>query len=565
MYINKKKNYPYYKVRPCESIRAMLDTSEKLYKDKPAFRFTVNGKDNSVSYTEFKLAVDSLGTAIYSLGYGKAHVAIIAENCYKWVLSYVTTLISECVVTPVDKELPEEDIANILNHSECDVVIYSSALAKKIEAIKGKLNTVKFRITMNGIAEKDGANTTIDELVQHGQRLLEEGDTGFLDVDTDMHGLKQLIYTSGTTGKSKGVMLSQENLCFNIVKSQELMKITERCLSVLPYNHCYEATCGLLTMLHNGMTICINESLRTIVPNMKKYKPTEMQIVPLFAEKFYSRIWETIETQGKTKKVKRGIKLSNALLKIGVDKRESLFKQIREAFGGELKILICGGAPLKPHLTEFFESIGIVMINGYGITECGPLISINRPEYHNFKSVGLPLKDTEVKIFEPNENGEGEIIVKGKNVMLGYYKNEEETKKVIRNGYFHTGDIGKIDKDGFVYITGRKKNVIILKNGKNIYPEELEEQLLDIPLIKEVVVYAASVSNNDDKALGAEIYPNYDLAAEQGIVDVKAEIKTLVSALNKKQPPYKVIKQFKFRDEEFAKTTSKKIKRQYNS
>lgn len=565
MYINRKKNYPYYKVRPCESIRAMLDSSEQIYKDKPAFRFTVNGKDCSVTYTEFKTAVDALGTAIYSLGFGKSHIAIVAENSYKWVLSYVTALITESVVTPVDKELPEEDIANILNHSECDVVIYSSALSKKLDAIKDKLETVKFRITMNGIPENDGADTSIDELVANGVRLLEEGDTDFLDVKPDMHGLKQLIYTSGTTGKSKGVMLSQETLCFNIVKSQELMLITERCLSVLPYNHCYEATCGLLTMLHNGMTICVNESLRTIVPNMKKYKPTEMQIVPLFAEKFYSRIWETIESQGKTKKVRKGIKLSNALLKLGIDKRESLFKQIREAFGGELKILICGGAPLKPHLTEFFESIGIVMINGYGITECGPLISINRPEYHNFKSVGLPLKDTEVKIFEPNENGEGEIIVKGKNVMLGYYKNEEETKKVIKEGFFHTGDIGKIDKDGFIYITGRMKNVIILKNGKNIYPEEIEEQLLDIPLIKEVVVYAASVGNDDDKALGAEIFPNYELAAQLGISDIEAEIKAKVSELNKNQASYKVIKQFKFRKEEFAKTTSKKIKRQYNN
>ncbi len=561
MYKNKKSNYPYYKVRPCDSIRMLVDSSADIYKDKPAFRYTEGGKGCSVTYTEFKGYVDSLGTALYSLGYGKSHIAIVSENSYNWVLAYVTSLITEGVVTPVDKELPEDDIANILNHSECELLFYSTALSKKIDLIKDKLNTVKLFVCMNGVP--NGETPTINELLDEGYRLLEEGDTDFLDAVPDMHGLKQLIYTSGTTGKSKGVMLSQETLCFNIVKSQELMRITERCLSVLPYNHCYEATCGLLTMLHNGMTICVNESLRTILPNMKKYKPTEMQIVPLFAEKFYSRIWDTINSQGKTKKVKAAIKLSNALLKVGVDKRASLFKQIRDAFGGELKILICGGAPLKPHLTEFFESIGIVMINGYGITECGPLISINRPEYHNFKSVGLPLKDTEVKIFEPNEQGEGEILVKGKNVMLGYYKNEEETAKVIKDGYFHTGDIGKIDKDGFVYITGRLKNVIILKNGKNIYPEEIEEQLLDIPLISEVVVYAASVSENDDKALGAEIFPNYEKCAQAGIEDVQAEIKKCISEYNKKQASYKIIKQLKFRETEFEKTTSKKIRRQY--
>lgn len=563
MYKNRKKNYPYYKVRPCESIRMLVDSSAELFADKPALKYRINGTDYSVTYSEFKRTVDSLGTAFYSLGVGESHIAIIGDNCFHWVLSYVTALISEAVVIPVDKELSAEDIFNILEHSECEAVIYTKSVKNKLDLIKEKLPLVKTYIAMDVVSD-DHNQYTIDSLRSQGERLLEEGDTRFLDIVPDMHGLKQLIYTSGTTGKSKGVMLSQDTLCFNVVKSQELMNITERALSVLPYNHCYEATCGLLTMLHHGMTICINESLRTIIPNFKKYKPTEMQIVPLYAENFHKRIVATIEDKGLTKKFNMGQKLSKMLLKLGIDKRRELFKDIHETFGGELKAFICGGAPLKSEITRFFESIGIIMINGYGITECGPLISINRPEYYNFNSVGLPLKDTVVKIDSPNENGEGEIIVKGRNVMLGYYKNPEETNAVIKDGFFYTGDIGKIDKDGFLYITGRKKNLIVLKNGKNIYPEEMEAQLMDIPYISEVVVYSAVLPEGAGKALGVEIFPNYEFAATQGIEDVEAEIRRAISEFNKNQPPYRVIKQIKLRATEFEKTTTKKIKRNYN-
>lgn len=563
MYKNRKKNYPYYKVRPCESIRMLVDSSAELFADKPALKYRINGTDYSVTYSEFKRMVDSLGTAFYSLGVGKSHIAIIGENCFHWVLSYVTALISEAVVIPVDKELSAEDIFNILEHSECEAVIYTKSVMNKLDLIKEKLPLVKTYIAMDVISD-DHNQYTVDGLRSQGERLLEEGDTRFLDVVPDIHGLKQLIYTSGTTGKSKGVMLSQDTLCFNVVKSQELMNITERALSVLPYNHCYEATCGLLTMLHHGMTICINESLRTIIPNFKKYKPTEMQIVPLYAENFHKRIVATIEDKGLTKKFNMGQKLSKMLLKLGIDKRRELFNDIHETFGGELKAFICGGAPLKSEITRFFESIGIIMINGYGITECGPLISINRPEYYNFNSVGLPLKDTVVKIDNPNENGEGEITVKGRNVMLGYYKNPEETNAVIKDGFFYTGDIGKLDKDGFLYITGRKKNLIVLKNGKNIYPEEMEAQLMDIPYISEVIVYSAVLPDGAGKALGVEIFPNYEFAATQGIEDVEAEIRKSISEFNKNQPPYRVIKQIKLRATEFEKTTTKKIKRNYN-
>lgn len=564
MYKNRKKNYPYYDVRPCTDMRNLIDESARLFGDRPCIKYKEKNEVKTVTYAEFKAEVDAFGTALYSLGIGKSKIAIIGENSYQWILSYLTVLNSDGVVVSVDKDLPNADTAYILNHAECEAVIYSNAVADKIDAIKSELPNLKVFIRMNGVPDDGSGQHRLRDLVDIGVRLLDEGDTSFISVVPDTKGLKQLMFTSGTTGSSKGVMLSQGTLAFNVQRAQELMLITERCLSVLPYHHSYEATCGVLTMIHHGMTICINESLRALMNNFKLYKPTEMLVVPLYIENFYRRIWAAIEEKGKTATVKKGIKLSNALLKLGIDKRRKIFAEIHETFGGELKAIICGGAPLKSHMVDFFESIGITLINGYGITECGPLISINRNEYHNAESVGLPLRDTEIRIDCSNEDGEGEICVKGPNVMLGYFKNEKATAEVIKDGWFHTGDIGKIDKDGFVYITGRCKNLIVLKNGKNIYPEEIEEFLGEIPLIKEVVVYAAKLSGDAGKALGAEIYPDFDKAKELGIIDIEDHIKRAIYSYNEKQPPYKAVKQIVFRKEEFEKTTSKKIKRNYD-
>ena len=375
-----------------------------------------------------------------------------------------------------------------------------------------------------------------------------------------------IMFTSGTTGKSKGVMLSADTLLFNIMQSQKLMKITDVCLSVLPYHHSYESTCGLLTMFHHGMTICINESLRSVLPNFKVYKPTEVQLVPLFVEKIYRGIWDKAEETGKAGMLRKLIKVSNAMLKVGIDMRKKLFKSVTSTFGGELLGIICGGAPLKPFLPDFFDSIGITLINGYGISECGPLVSINRPCFHDYESVGLPLPETEIRIDNPNENGEGEICVKGRNVMLGYYKNEAATAEAITDGYFHTGDIGKLGHDGFLFITGRMKNVIILQNGKNVYPEEIEDKLSAMcEYIGEIIIFASKKDENGDQTvLGAEIFPDAERAAARGISDVQEVIKKAISDYNEKEPSYKVIKNIVFRTEEFEKTTSKKIKRKYD-
>lgn len=564
MYKNLKENYPLYKVREINSLRELVVSGAEIYGDKTAFKYKENGEVKSVSYKEFKYQVDSFGTALCEMGLDGKHIGIIGPNSYNWVRSYLTVLTSSGVVVPVDKELSIEEIKYILTTGDCEVLIYAGGVTeKKIMELEADLPKITHYICMSEPSEKDAKHYFIDDIIEKGRKLLEGGDKRFLKIKPNNKVLKELLFTSGTTGKSKGVMLSAEALVFNIIHSQMIMKITDTCLSVLPYHHSYESTTGILTMMHAGMTICINESLRSVMPNFKLYKPTEVQLVPLFVEKIYRGIWNKAEETGKAAMLKKLLKLSDGLLKIGIDLRKQLFKSITSIFGGRLESIICGGAPLKPQLTQFFDSIGITLINGYGITECGPLISINRLYYHNYESVGILIPGMELKINNPNAKGEGEICVKGSNVMLGYYKNEEETAKALRNGWFHTGDIGKVEGD-FIFLTGRIKNIIILKNGKNIYPEEIEEKLsVMCELISEILVKAVRDNEKSERLLGAEIFPDFERAKQLGVEDAEAEIRKAVAKYNESEASYKIIKRIIFRTEEFEKTTSRKIKRKY--
>ena len=565
MYKNFKENYPLYEVREITGFRDLIDSGASLFGDRAAFKFKAQGEVQSVSYKEFKRQVDSLGTALCDMGLNGKHIGIIGDNCYDWVLSYLTLLTSDCVVVPVDKELSAEEVKNILITGDCEALIYSGgATTGKIDEIKAELTAITHFICMTQPADKDDKHFHLGDLVAAGAKLLDDGDRRFLDLVPNNKVLKELLFTSGTTGKSKGVMLSAEALVFNIINGQKLMKITDTCLSVLPYHHSYESTTGILVMMHAGMTICINESLRSVLPNFKLYKPTEVLLVPLFVEKVYRGIWDKAEESGKASALRKLIKISNSLRKIGIDVRAKLFSSVTAAFGGRLKAIVCGGAPLKPQLVDFFDSIGITLINGYGISECGPLISINRPYFRNPESVGVLLPEMEIKINEPNEDNEGEICVKGANVMLGYYKNEQATAEAIVDGWFHTGDIGKIEGE-FIFLTGRKKNIIILKNGKNIYPEEIEEKLSAMcELISEIVVKAVKDDEDDDRLLGAEIFPDYERAKLLGVQDAEGEIRRVISVYNEKEAGYKIIKKVIFRTEEFEKTTTRKIKRKYN-
>ena len=353
--------------------------------------------------------------------------------------------------------------------------------------------------------------------------------------------------TSGTTGNPKGVMLSQRNLTYDMSASSAYLFIPANTILLLPLHHTFGFTACVLCMIYRGYSVYINKSLKTILPDIKKSQPRHICLVPLFIEKFYKNIWKNIESQGKTALVKKMISLSNFMRKIGIDLRPILFKSIRDAFGGNLEMLISGGAPIDKNYIKAFDDFGFQIIEGYGITECSPIVSINRNKFYSYGSVGVAIPGSEVDIIDADENNEGEIIVKGDHVMLGYYNNEEATKDAFFDGWFRTGDIGKKDENGFVYITGRKKNIIILSNGKNVYPEEIETEFLRIPYVDEVIVFGR------DDILCAEIYTETP--------DKKDEIKQNIKVLSENLPPYKQVKHIEFRDTEFEKTTTKKIKR----
>mgnify|MGYP001860603749 FL=1 len=562
----KNKNYPLYEVAPLKDFKDMLRQADEQAGDKIAIRYFLDWASKSirdVTYHEFKHETEALGTGLASLGITDCHVAMVSENSYYWILTYVTVLNSSGVYVPVDKELPFDEIMNILRHSDSEVVFYSGAFESKFRERADELPQIKYFIGIDLPAElADGRFISRDALMAKGEELLEAGDDSYLSLESDDSALKMLVYTSGTTGVAKGVMLSLHNLVSSVYYGLQVSTVFSTCLSVLPYHHTYEAVCGLLVSLHHHSTICVNDSLRHVAENMKIFQPDYIMLVPLFVENLYKKIRANIEAKGKTKAFDKLIAMSNGMRHVGIDMRRKLFSQIYDVFGGRIIKLVCGGAPIRPELAAFFDAVGINLINGYGITECSPLVSVNRDYYSDYRSVGVKLPCLEIKIDEPNEDGEGEICVMGDVVMMGYYKNPEATAAVLsEDGWFRTGDYGRFNDEGQLFITGRKKNLIVLKNGKNVYPEEIEEYISSIPYVNEVVVYAVKNDSGEETALCAEIFPNEEMFEGRSNEERNETIKNAVEELNRKLPNYKKILKIKLRSTEFEKTTSKKIKR----
>lgn len=561
-----KANYALNEVRPFENFKEVLDYNAVNLGNKPAFKFKENGEIKEVSHRAFKTETDSLGTALCAHGFGRSHIAIVAENCYKWIAVYLTMMKSEGVFVPIDKELPANEIAHIISNADAEVVFYSKKYEEKINSVKDSLSGVKCYVNLD--AEKDsedGKVLSYKQLMKAGYEALQNGDKEFLEMVPEDDKLKMLVYTSGTTGTAKGVMLSHHNLRSCVYYGQMIASTADVALSVLPYHHTYESVCSLLVDIHYGSTICINESIRTVSANLKLYKPHIVMLVPLFVEAMYKKIWSGIEEQGKTKLFKKMMKVSNGLLATGIDMRKVFFKSIHDVFGGELKKIVCGGAPIRKELGDFFDTIGIKLLNGYGITECSPLVAVNRDQFYDFDSAGVNLPCVEIKIDNPNEDGEGEVCVKGDTVMLGYYKMPEMTAEVLEeDGWFHTGDYGKLDELGRLYITGRKKNLIVLKNGKNVYPEEIEDYIMGLPFIGEVIVSAERNENGEEIGLVAEIFPDEKQTEGMSKAEISENIKAQISAMNDKLPQYKRVHNVIIRKEAFEKTTSGKIKRNYN-
>ena len=551
----------YNEVTKFNTIRELINIAEKEAGDKNAFEYKEDGKLVQVTYKQFKKDINSLGTALMKIHMDDRHIATIGENSYKWITTYLATLCSDGVFVPIDKELTKSEIINVLRSSDSEVLFYSAKYEEYILDIKSELPNIKYFIAF-GKASDDDISLSYDKFIESGRKEIENGNDTFEKQEhTNLNKLKMLVYTSGTTDKPKGVMLTEHNLASSVYYGLMVSTVYTKCLSVLPYHHTYEAVSGLLVGLHKHVTICINDSLKNVLKNLQYYKPDYIYLVPAFSEVFYKNIWSNAKKTGKENGLKFLIKFSNALRKIGIDKRKSLFKSIHEAFGGNLRKIVVGGAPLRTDIGKFFDDIGIDLINGYGITECSPLVSANMDDFNNPATVGVVLPCCQIKFENVNADGDGEICVKGDVVMLGYYKDRERTEKVLKDGWFNTEDYGRFNQEGQLIINGRKKNVIVLNNGKNIYPEEIESYILRIPYVSEVVVRSEKNDIGQDLSLKAEVFLNKEKVKEFENENIEEILKKDISQVTKELPVYKHITTVEIREKEFEKTTTNKIKR----
>lgn len=559
-----------YTVRTVENLKEMLYQSASIYSDKAAFLFNNKSENEIVTYSQFKDDVDAFGTALLSLGLKDKCIAVIGENRYEWCVSYLSTVCGTGIVVPIDRELHISEIRNIIQRCNADAVIYSDKHSACMEELSKTEMSLKYYINMDACQDNEFYKS-FRGLVENGRRLIEAGNLDFVEAKVASNSLAVLLFTSGTTGLAKGVMLSHSNICSNVVsvRSTVLVESNDSSLSILPMHHTYECTIGFLAFIYSGATISFNEGLKYIGKNLKDVKPTILVVVPLILENLYKKIWAQAGKQKFGKLKLKIVLFITTLLNyiFHIDIRKKVFKQIHDSVGGRLRLILTGAAAIDPAVSKGFRRMGIKVLQGYGLTECAPLVAGNRDLEFRDNSVGKPLPGVEVKINNPDEKGIGEILVKGENVMLGYYKDETETKKTIVDGWFHTGDLGTVDKWGYVYITGRSKNIIITNNGKNVYPEELEASINRNPCVQESLVSGEVDENTGETHIHAHILPNLEYIKEKfkGVSLSKDELFSLfndiVKNINKDQPLYRRIRKFTLRESEFIKTTTKKIKR----
>ncbi len=575
---------PIYSVRPIKNLKDMLEQSADLYSEKDAF--LIKEGDNNyrgIKYCDFKRDVDALGTALLDLGLKDKFIAVIGENRYEWGVSYMSVVNGTGVAVPLDRELPLSEIENLLIRSDASAIIFSEKLDKEMRMLSATLTSVKYFIRMDyahmrqpssssSTEGTDGRFISYTGLIEYGRTLIERcGNRDFLDSVIDPDKMSILLFTSGTTDLAKGVMLSHNNICSNIMATCSVLYLdsNDSVLSILPMHHTYECTNGFLLMLYNGCTISFCQGLKHISKNLKEVKCTILLAVPLILENMYKKIWEQADKKkGMRLKLKTAIFISDILYKaFNIDIRKKLFRQVHENIGGGIRLIISGAAAIDPRVSKGLGSMGIRVIQGYGLTECAPIVTVNRDDAFRDASIGWPLPGTEVRIENPNSDGIGEIAVKGSHVMLGYFENSLATEKVLKDGWFYTGDLGRIDDSGFFYVTGRKKNVIVTKNGKNIFPEEVEAYLNKSSYIQECLIWGKYEEISGETYVSAQIVPYIEAIKEKLRIDNPSQedilkiINLEVKAVNSRMPLYKRIRKFTVRENEFEKTTTKKIKR----
>ena len=556
-------NRKLYKTKQLKDVRELLKRAAKLYGDRIAYK-EIKGKKQIEDYSFMRVEkdVNALGTKLLEMGLKGKHIAIIGENSYRWVISYLSIVAGLGVAVPLDKELTDEDIAKQLIKCDAEVIIFSKTFAASMEKIISNCPNVKTCIVMDS---DDNYKQFIhfDKLITDGRKLLRKGNKKYLELPINNKELCEIVFTSGTTGANKGVMLSNKNIMSVIYASLSHIKATGVSFSVLPINHTYECSCHILGGMYSGLTICFNDSLKRVSRNMTLFKPNMSIMVPLFLESMYKNIWKEAKKNHLTNYLKYGIKFSNFIRKFGLDKRRKYFKPILENFGGNLDQIVCGGAPLRTEIIKALDDIGLNIVNGYGITECGPLVASNSTSWKRYGSVGRVVPCCQVRIDNPDRKGVGEVQVKGDNVMLGYYNDEESTRfSFTEDGWFKTGDLGYLDRQNFLYICGRVKNLIILPNGKNVYPEEIEDKIVEkLPYVKEVVVYGPKCGEGNEESINALVYIDKEYCNINGIINHKEKLDKDIRIVNRELPAYKRIANVTIKNTEFIKTTTKKIKR----
>ena len=531
-------------------------------------KFDHKGKFEDITYGKFRDDVIGFGTGLIEyLGLRDKRVVIISETTYEWYVSYMAMLCGVGIAVPMDKELPENEFENLVKRSKASAIIYSSRKKELIDKVRDRLDKVEYFIEMYSDSDLNGKDVGFEQVKKIGSKLYENGNNSLLDTKIDKDEFKVLIFTSGTTSASKGVMLCNRNLTENIYAAGSYVNVREddRLFSVLPLHHTYESTIGFLFPFARGASVAVCEGLKYIVPNLKETKPTAMIAVPLLIESLYKKINQTIKKSGKETLVNSMIHVTNALKLVGIDIKKKVFAEIYDNLGGNIRIIVSAAAPIDKKISKRIEDIGIEFLQGYGLTETAPIAALTPESDPHIGSVGKAVVCAELKIKDPNENGEGEVLIKSSTLMLGYYEMEEETKKAIsEDGWFNSGDVGYLDKDGFLYITGRSKNVIVTANGKNIYPEEIELVLGKIPYISECMVYGKG--EKDDLTVSVKVIPNYEYIAENVKKDMTDEeiynlIWEEIKKVNKTLTSYKAIKYLEIKKDEFEKTTTMKIKR----
>jgi len=540
--MNHTTPYPLYDSPKIADLRELIAQDRERFPDVAAFAFMRDGKKAGVTYAQVDADIRALGTCFLARGLNRAKIAVIGENSYEWILVFLAAMNTGNIAVPIDRGLSPAEIRSLLDRTQPSLIAYADTLGDEQKTVFGSTASVSLQ-------------TGLPALLEEGRAALARSDHSFDDVRLDPDALAAIIFTSGTTSLPKGVMLSHRNIATNMSAAWGNIHVEGSMMLVLPLHHTFALVAGVLAPMLNGMTVQINSGLRQVLPELAIFQPTTMCVVPLFLENFDRQIWKTIEKSGRTRLVTFMIGVTGFLARIGIDVRRKVFHDVLDAFGGKLSVIISGGAPIDFALINRMRAFGFMILNGYGISECSPIIAGSRNYYWRDGSAGPALYCNEVTIDNPGPDGIGEICARGTNVMLGYYEDEAATAQVMEDGWFHTGDLGKVDDGGFVWITGRLKNLIITSNGENVSAEELEELVGRLPLVEEVLVY------QKDGAITAEIFPSEEARTSMSADELAKALREAVNELNRSQPMHKRVKEITVRDTEFEKTTSMKIKR----